>query len=55
MPQHVLYITVDSIRADRVGFLGYDAPTTPRLDDLAEEGDSLDARDGERDPHVLLF
>lgn len=38
MPQHVLYITVDSIRADRVGFLGYDSPTTPRLDALADDG-----------------
>lgn len=38
MPQHVLYITVDSIRADRVGFLGHDSPTTPRLDALADEG-----------------
>jgi len=38
MSQHVLYITVDSIRADRVGFLGYDLPTTPRLDSLAQKG-----------------
>jgi len=38
MSHHVLCITVDSIRADRVGFLGYDRPTTPRLDALADEG-----------------
>jgi arylsulfatase A-like enzyme len=38
MARNVLYITVDSIRADHVGHLGYDEPTTPRLDDLADRG-----------------
>jgi arylsulfatase A-like enzyme len=36
--RNVLYITVDSIRADHVGHLGYDEPTTPRIDDLADRG-----------------
>jgi arylsulfatase A-like enzyme len=36
--RNVVYITVDSIRADHVGHLGYDQPTTPRLDDLATRG-----------------
>ena len=38
MNQNVLYVTVDSIRADHVGHLGYDEPTTPRLDQLADRG-----------------
>lgn len=36
--QNVVYITIDSIRADRVGFLTDDRDTTPVLDDLACEG-----------------
>jgi arylsulfatase A-like enzyme len=35
---NVLYITVDSIRADHVGHLGYDCPTTPTIDGLADRG-----------------
>jgi arylsulfatase A-like enzyme len=38
MRQHVLYITVDSVRADRMGYLGYNRPTTPTLDGLADDG-----------------
>lgn len=33
----VLLITVDSLRADRTGFLGYDRNTTPNLDSLASD------------------
>lgn len=36
-PQSLVLITVDSLRADHVGFLGYDRPTTPFLDSLARE------------------
>jgi arylsulfatase A-like enzyme len=36
-PQSVVLITVDCLRADHVGFLGYDRPTTPFLDSLAAE------------------
>jgi arylsulfatase A-like enzyme len=35
---NVLYVTVDSIRADHVGYAGYDRPTTPTIDGLAERG-----------------
>lgn len=35
---NVLYVTVDSIRADHTGHLGYDRPTTPTIDGLAERG-----------------
>jgi len=35
---NVLYVTVDSIRADHTGHLGYDRPTTPTIDRLAERG-----------------
>lgn len=33
----LVLITVDCLRADHVGFLGYDRPTTPFLDSLAKE------------------
>jgi len=36
-PHSVILITVDCLRADHVGFLGYQRPTTPFLDCLAEE------------------
>jgi arylsulfatase A-like enzyme len=36
-PQSLILITVDSLRADHVGFLGYQRPTTPFLDSLARE------------------
>ncbi len=37
-PEIVLFILVDALRADRVGFMGYDRDTTPYLDKLAGEG-----------------
>ena len=33
----VVFVTVDCLRADHVGFLGYNRPTTPFLDSLARE------------------
>jgi len=33
----VVLVTVDSLRADRVGWHGHDRPTTPTLDELASE------------------
>jgi len=36
-PMNVLLVTVDSLRADRVGANGYDRNTTPFLDSLARE------------------
>lgn len=38
-PGSLILMTVDCLRADHVGFLGYDRPTTPFLDSLA--GQSL--------------
>ncbi len=35
--QSLVLITVDCLRADHVGFLGYDRPTTPFLDSLASQ------------------
>ena len=35
---NVLMLSIDALRADRVGFLGYDRPTTPNLDKLAARG-----------------
>lgn len=37
-PRNVFLISVDTLRADHCGFLGYDKPTTPFLDGLAERG-----------------
>jgi arylsulfatase A-like enzyme len=36
-PRSLVLITIDCLRADHVGFLGYDRPTTPFLDALAPE------------------
>ena len=35
-PRSLVLITVDCLRADHVGFLGYSRPVTPFLDSLAE-------------------
>lgn len=35
---NVFLITVDGLRYDRLSHTGYDEPTTPRLDELAENG-----------------
>jgi arylsulfatase A-like enzyme len=37
MQKSIVLITVDCLRADHVGFMGYDRPTTPFLDKLASE------------------
>lgn len=34
----ILFVTVDSLRADHIGCYGYDRPTTPTLDTLAAAG-----------------
>ena len=34
----VVLVTVDSLRADHCGFMGYEADVTPTLDEVAEEG-----------------
>ena len=33
----IVLVTVDCLRADHVGFMGYQRPTTPYLDSLAQE------------------
>ncbi|WP_128476570.1 sulfatase [Halorussus pelagicus] len=38
MKRNIVYVTVDSIRADHIGYAGYDEPTTPNIDELAAEG-----------------
>jgi len=37
-PQNVLLISVDTLRADRLGCYGYARPTSPNIDGLAAEG-----------------
>ncbi len=37
MRKSILLVTVDCLRADHVGFMGYERPTTPFLDTLAHE------------------
>jgi arylsulfatase A-like enzyme len=41
VPRSLLLITVDCLRADHAGFLGYDRPTTPFLDSLTAESFTL--------------
>ncbi|WP_158855667.1 sulfatase [Halorhabdus sp. CUG00001] len=36
--RNVVLVTVDSLRADHCGFMGYDDDTTPTLDAMAEDG-----------------
>src|SRR5882724_4322165 len=36
-PRSLVLITVDCLRADHVGFMGYGRPTTPFLDSLASK------------------
>ncbi|MFC7157519.1 sulfatase [Halomarina halobia] len=38
----VVYIDIDSLRADHVGTYGYDAPTTPNLDEFAADAVAFD-------------
>lgn len=40
-PINVLLITIDCLRPDHVSVYGYERPTTPHLDDLANEGVSF--------------
>ncbi len=35
--QNVLFVVLDTARADHFGFMGYERPTTPRLDELAQQ------------------
>jgi len=37
-PPNVLWVTIDTLRADRLSSYGYDRPTTPAIDRLAAEG-----------------
>ena len=37
-PPNVLLITLDTVRADRIGAYGYAGASTPALDRLAREG-----------------
>src|SRR6056297_586472 len=36
--QDTLLVTIDSLRADHVGHLGYERDTTPNIDELADRG-----------------
>jgi arylsulfatase A-like enzyme len=38
MPQNIVLVTVDSLRADHVGCYGYDRDTTPKIDEYAKSG-----------------
>jgi len=35
---NIVLVTVDSLRADHCGFMGYERDTTPSLDEMAEDG-----------------
>jgi arylsulfatase len=38
MSRNVVHVTVDSLRSDHCGFLGYEGDTTPNLDGIAADG-----------------
>lgn len=38
LPPNILLISIDSLRADHLGCYGYERPTSPAIDALAEEG-----------------
>jgi len=38
MSRNIVLVTVDSLRADHCGYMGYDAASTPTLDRMAENG-----------------
>lgn len=42
VPDRVVLVTIDTLRADHVGFGGYPLPITPFLDSLAEQGTVFD-------------
>jgi arylsulfatase A-like enzyme len=42
-PLGVVLVTIDTLRADRLGLYGYGPPTSPRVDALASESTVFDA------------
>jgi glucan phosphoethanolaminetransferase (alkaline phosphatase superfamily) len=40
---NVLFVLVDTLRADRMGIYGYERPTTPVIDELASRGVVFDS------------
>lgn len=55
----MILISVDTLRADHLGFYGYDRPTTPSLDALAQEGvvfdDASSTANGTLPAHASLL
>ena len=51
----VVLVTVDCLRADHTGFMGYQRPTTPFLDGLAAESFVFPAAIVGRSAYVLFF
>jgi arylsulfatase len=37
-PRNVVLVSLESVRADHCGYVGYDRNTTPNLDRMAEAG-----------------
>jgi choline-sulfatase len=58
-PPNLLLVTIDTLRADRVGAYGFSGGTTPALDRLAREGvlllDAIAHAPQTRPSHVTLF
>lgn len=52
---NIIMVTVDSLRADHCGFMGYEKDTTPILDKMAKEGTVFTTAyaPGSRTPHSL--
>lgn len=58
-PTHVLFITVDTLRADRLGCYGYQPARTPEIDRLARQGlrveDAISAAPITLPAHASIF
>jgi len=57
--RHLVVVTLDTLRADRLGTYGYDRPTSPNLDRLARRGvrfdDAITASVSTPPSHATLF
>lgn len=59
VPQHLVLITLDTVRADGLGAYGQPKPTTPRIDEMAAEGvlflDVLSSSPSTLPSHATIF
>lgn len=51
-PRHVLFVTIDTLRADHLSCMGYPRPTTPKLDALCSSEGLLFSQAYSQAPHT---